>query len=106
MTSLLREHPASLDGAGDTELREQALEALKRKREFQRHLLAYVLVNGLLWTIWGVVFAAGGTWFPWPVFPLVGWGIGLIFHAWETYRPGFSEAAVQREMARIGGRQA
>lgn len=82
-------------------LREQAVSRLKKKREFHRHLIAYVLVNGLLWLIWGIVFAAGGTWFPWPVFPLVGWGIGLIFHAWDTYAGQFSEQAVRREMKRL-----
>jgi hypothetical protein len=84
-------------------LREQAISQLEHKREFHRHLTAYVMVNGLLWLVWGLVYAAGGTWFPWPVFPMMGWGIGLTFHAWQTYRSDFSERTIRREMDRIRG---
>jgi len=82
-------------------MRERAISRLEKKREFHRHLLTYVLINGLLWLIWGLLYAAGGTWFPWPVFPTVGWGVGLTFHAWETYKPGFSEKTVQREIEKL-----
>jgi hypothetical protein len=84
-------------------LREQAVVQLKKKRDFRAHLLAYVLVNAFLWLIWGVVLtAADGPWFPWPLFPLVGWGIGLVFHAWDTYgRKPFSDADIAREVERL-----
>jgi fatty acid desaturase len=87
----------------DHDLREQALRRLAKKREFRVHLLAYVLVNAFLWLIWGVIYFSAGFWFPWPLFPLGGWGIGLVFHAWDTYgRRPFSEDAVAREIQRIG----
>jgi uncharacterized membrane protein (DUF485 family) len=71
----------------DPPLRELAFEQLKKKRDFRTHLLAYVLVNAFFWLIWGVILtAADGTWFPWPLFPLVGWGIGLTFHYIYGYR--------------------
>jgi 2TM domain len=72
-------------------------------RDFRTHLLAYLLVGGFLWLVWGVVYAAAdGPWFPWPLFPLGGWAIGLVFHAWDVYgRKPFSEAAVEREIARL-----
>jgi hypothetical protein len=76
---------------------EEALRRLEKKRDFRGHLAAYVLVNAFLWLIWGVVYAAGGPWFPWPVFPLFGWGIGLTFHAWDTYgrRPFSAEQVAE-----------
>jgi hypothetical protein len=78
-------------------LREMALERLKKKREFWPHVLAYVLVNALLVGIW--VFTGG---FFWPVFPILGWGIGLAFHAWDTFsRPAFTEDRIRREMDRL-----
>ena len=83
--------------------REQALEQLKRRREFRTHLAAYVLVNAFLWLIWAVVLtAADGTWLPWPLFPMAGWGIGLVFHAWDTYgRRPFSDAEIEHELERL-----
>jgi fatty acid desaturase len=95
------------NGAGavpaDALLRREAVRRLQKKREFKTHLLAYVLVNGFLWAVWGAVYvAASGWWFPWPVFPLFGWGVGLVFHAWDVYgRKPFGEAEIQREVARL-----
>lgn len=87
----------------DALLRREALRRLKKKRDFKTHLLTYALVNGFLWVVWGVVYlAASGPWFPWPVFPLFGWGVGLSFHAWHVYgRKPFTEDAVDREVARL-----
>jgi len=84
------------------DLRAAALERLDRKRDFHAHLLAFALVNALLWVVWGLVLAAGGPWIPWPVFPLLGWGIGLAFHARYAYgRIVFSEDEIQREIERL-----
>jgi 2TM domain len=44
------------------------------------HLMVYVAVQVLLFATWGVVWAFGGTAFPWPVFALLGWGIGVVAH--------------------------
>jgi len=89
--------------ASDEPLRREAIRRLKKKRDFRAHLLAYVLVNGFLWLVWGIVYAAAsGPWFPWPLFPLFGWGIGLVFHAWDVYgRKPFSDEEVERELARL-----
>jgi hypothetical protein len=101
MTELLTEESSA--AAPDAELREEALRRLAKRRDFRAHLLAYVLGNALLWLIWGVVYAVSGFWFPWPVFPLFGWGIGLTFHAWDTYgRRPFREQDIDRELARMG----
>ena len=91
-----------MDGTGtptDREhLRELALERIQKKREFHAHLLAYVLVNAMLVGIWAV----SGSSFFWPVFPIMGWGIGIGFHAWDVYRrPEATEAQIEREMQRL-----
>lgn len=85
----------------DGDLRDLAIRQLQKRREFRTHLIVYVLVNSLLWLIWGILFATGGPWFPWPVFPLVGWGIGLALHARETYRDRFSDEEIRREVDRL-----
>jgi hypothetical protein len=104
MTELLTPTTNGAAGAvAESRLREEAVRRLKKKRDFHTHLLAYVLVNAGLWLVWGVVYAAAdGPWFPWPLFPLFGWGIGLTFHAWDTYgRRQFSESDVEREIQRL-----
>jgi hypothetical protein len=78
--------------------REKALTQLKKRRDFHAHLLVYVLVNAFLVAIWAVTDGHG---FFWPVFPIAGWGIGLVMNAWDVYwRHEITEADIQREMER------
>ena len=80
------------------DLRKQAVARLKAKRDFQGHLLAFVLINGVVWLIWALT----GTGFPWPAFMTAGWGVGVIFNAWDVYlRRPFTEAAIDEEMRRL-----
>jgi Domain of unknown function (DUF1707)/2TM domain len=48
---------------------------------FYSHLTTYLLVNLMLIGIW----AATGAGYFWPVWPLLGWGIGVASHASETF---------------------
>lgn len=81
----------------EEELRNEAVASLEAKREFKGHLLAYVLVNTLLIIIWAMT----GAGFFWPIFPLLGWGIGMMFHAWDVYGSRPSEDEIRREMDRL-----
>jgi 2TM domain len=76
--------------------RERAIQLLKKRRDFHGHVLIYVLVNAFLVGIWAVTDAHG---FFWPVFPIGGWGIGLIMNAWDVYwRREITDEDIQREM--------
>ena len=89
------------------DLRAAAIRRLHRKREFAQHLISYLIVNGMFVVIWLIIGLTAGAWFPWPLFPMAGWGIGLAFHAWSAYGPPsrpIDEAAVEREMGRLQGR--
>jgi 2TM domain len=79
-------------------IRQRAIKRLEAKREFSGHAIAYVTVNALLVVIWAVTSRPG---YFWPIWPMLGWGIGLAFHAWSTFgqRP-ISEADIRREMER------
>lgn len=89
--------------APEADLRERAITRLKKRSDFHGHLLMYVLVNSVLIGIWAVSSPHA---FFWPVFPLMGWGIGVIAHAWDTYRPeDLSEDRIQREMLHLQGRR-
>lgn len=77
--------------------REQAIERLKKRRDFQGHLVAYVVINAAIWGIW----AATGADYPWPAWVTGGWGIGLLLNAWDVYfRRPITAADIDREMKR------
>jgi len=83
----------------DEELREQAIQAIKRKRDFMAPLVAYCIVNIFLIILW---YITGHGYF-WPVWVIVPWAIGLAFNAWDAYgrhRDEISEAEIQKEIER------
>jgi len=81
------------------ELRAEAVARLRKRHDFGAHLLAYVLVNLFLNGIWWVTTPGG---FYWPIIPMLGWGIGLVFHDWDVYvgSAPFDEA-IRHEMDRL-----
>jgi hypothetical protein len=83
-------------------LRERAIKRLKKRRDFSGHLLVYFLVNAFLVVIWAMTDLHG---FFWPIFPIVGWGIGVVMNAWEVYRNDeFDEVQIRLEMERLQDR--
>jgi hypothetical protein len=74
----------------DKELWEDARE----RASFKVHLITYILVNIFLWIIWAFVKYViksehvdqdTNSIIPWPLYPLAGWGIGLIFHYMKVF---------------------
>ena len=85
-----------------TDLRSQALDRVKKKREFWTHLFIYFLVNAALVGIWAV--ATPDSLF-WPIFPMLGWGIGVVANAWDVFlRRPITEAEIDREEKRLRGK--
>jgi len=66
-----------MDDFAHAAFRERRARQLVRRRAFYVHASVFVAVNLFLIVIWAVV--GGG--FPWFVFVLFGWGIGLVVHA-------------------------
>lgn len=64
----------------DAELWQQA----KARADFKTHLVTFIIINGMLWIIW-LVTAGIGT-HPWPIWPTMGWGIGLVFNYLAVYK--------------------
>ena len=79
-------------------LRTLAAAQVEKKQDFTIHLAAYLAVNAFLVVIWAV--SGGGFW---PIFPIVGWGIGLALHAWSVFgrNPMTSEARISAEEDRL-----
>ena len=83
----------------ETELHKTARRRVQMKRGFFVHLLLYVAVNTMLVVIWSMT----GRGYPWFIWPLAGWGIGIIANAiavaMEVFAP--EERAIEREMRRL-----
>lgn len=62
-------------------------EIAKRRASFKYHLITYIVINAFFWVLWyfnGQHQTREGH-LPWPVWPLMGWGIGLLFHFLGAY---------------------
>jgi hypothetical protein len=89
--------------------REIAVKRLKEKSDFRVHLLIYLTVNAMLIAFWavtgGVALTAAGAHmssFFWPIFPLLGWGVGLVAHGYTAYvGDTYTEEQIQREMRKL-----
>lgn len=57
-----------------------------QRQAFRIHATAFVAVQVLLVVVW----ALAGAGYPWFLFPLVGWGVGLAIH-YATARDSFRE---------------
>ena len=98
MSDNLQDRPV-YGGTDESELRARAITRIEAKRGLVANVLAYVLVNAMLVVIWYVT----GAGFFWPIFPILGWGIGVVFHVWDVMTPGVDERQNQAEMDRLRG---
>jgi len=84
----------------EEQIYEQAKKRVEEKKGFFIHFTVYIVVNIMLVLIWA--FAAGGG-FPWFIFPLGGWGIGILFHFLGVFVFGrkSDRAAIEKEAEKI-----
>lgn len=80
----------------------------KARVGFRMHLRSYLIVNAGLWLIWALATFpfrngnADGLGFPWPLFPMLGWGIGLASHYFSVYtRSGNERDMTEREYQKL-----
>ena len=69
----------------EDDLHRLAIRRADMRIAFRSHLMAYVVVNAGLTAIY--VATSFGHYF-WPVWPMLGWGIGLAAHAAAVYMDG------------------
>jgi hypothetical protein len=64
----------------------QLWQLAQKRASFKSHLATYVVMNTFFWVVWylnGQHRSHQG--WPWPVWPMLGWGIGLAFHFIGAY---------------------
>jgi hypothetical protein len=77
--------------------RDAARRRISARRDFFNHLFAYVVINGVVVAIW----AFSGQGYFWPAWLMGVWGVGLLFHARDTFwRRPITETDVDRELER------
>jgi hypothetical protein len=69
----------------EEEIYQVARKRVEEKKGFYTHLASYIVVNVMLIVIWALTGHA----YPWFVWPLAGWGIGIIFHFLSVF--GFNK---------------
>ncbi|MGC4893653.1 DUF1707 domain-containing protein [Micromonospora sp. DT31] len=45
------------------------------------HVGVYLAVSAFMVVLWLVIGMTAGAWYPWPIWPILGWGVGVLGHA-------------------------
>jgi len=85
----------------DVELRRLAIRRADMKLAFRGHLMAYVVVNASLVAIY-LLTSDFGEYF-WPIWPMMGWGVGLGAHAASVYMngEGIRDRLIEQELEKL-----
>jgi len=88
-------------GMSEEEIYRKAREKVEEKKGFYPHFIVYILVNIMLIIIW----AFTGAGFPWFIFPLGGWGIGVLFHFLGVFvfsrQTSWERREIEKEVERL-----
>jgi predicted membrane channel-forming protein YqfA (hemolysin III family) len=85
------------------DIRKLARERLEKRRDFKTHIFIYSIVNAALIGIWAITTPDG---LFWPIFVILGWGIGVVGNFWDVYvRKPITEEEIDAEARRLGGQQ-
>ncbi len=82
------------------QIREQAIARVKAKDELRGLVGSWVLVTAIVLSVY--YFTTPNGYF-WPVWPILGVGLGVVSQAWRVYRLGTDnkEARIQAEIDRL-----
>ena len=84
----------------DEELRKKAEKHAEEKIGFYIHFTVYIMVNLLLIIIWYT--ANGPESFPWFIFAMVGWSIGIVVHFVAVFAGGsYKDKLIAKEYDKL-----
>ena len=88
-------------GMSEEEIYREARKRVEEKKGFYTHFAIYLLVNIILIIVW----AATGAGFPWFIFPLGGWGMGILFHFLGVFvfsrQTSWERRQIEKEVERL-----
>jgi 2TM domain len=81
----------------------------KKRVEFKRQRMMYVIINTMLWIIWYLTDRraydhGAGILIPWPLWCTLGWGIALIWSYYGAYYANFPDS-IQKEFEKLKSRE-
>ncbi len=101
----MQEGPPMPDSQQEEALRLKAEKRVKEKIELATHAGVYLIINIFLVIIWSLT----GAGYPWFLWVIVGWGVGLVLHAFSYFVGSKGETRkeqmVAKEMDRLRGGQ-
>ena len=74
-----------------------------KRANFRRHLQTYVIINAFFWAIWFFTGRMENGGVPWPVWPALGWGLGLAFNYFNAYH-GDKDSSAEEEYRKLTGK--
>lgn len=77
---------------------DEKLWRIARKRaDFKKSLFSYLVINAFFWGIWWFTAGrhSGFHGYPWPVWIMLGWGLGLGYQYFEAYNGNRQDLAEQ-----------
>jgi hypothetical protein len=81
----------------------------KKRANFKKSLLTYMLVNLFLWAIWWITSGNEtgfrGWFIAWPIWVTLGWGLGIAFQYFDAYGDGDRQTSVEKEYERLRQQQ-
>lgn len=81
----------------------------KRRASFRYHALIYFIMNVFFWTLWYIGLKDTArpkpeiSEIPWPVWPMLGWGIGLFFHYISAFKS--EDTMAEKEYQKLKDKQ-
>ena len=78
-------------------------EVAKKRVSFRYHFGVYLAMIPVFWGIWYWTSCSvdrASIQLPWPIFPMFGWGIGVLFHYLSAYRK-LGDKAVNEEFKKL-----
>ena len=75
-------------------------ERAKRRVLLRYHFGVYLVMIPVFWALWYGTTPPAHRGVPWPIFPICGWGIGVLFHYLSAYHC-LGDKAVSEEFEKL-----
>lgn len=75
-------------------------ETAKKRVSFRYHFGIYLAMIPIFCVLWYATTSSAHRGVPWPIFPICGWGIGVLFHYLSAYRR-LGDQAINEEFEKL-----
>ena len=74
----------------------------QRRAEFKKSVFSYIIVNTFSWSVWWFTTGrqSGFNGYPWPIWVMLGWGLGLGMQYFKAYN-GDKDSLTEQEYEKL-----